>query len=168
MASALKPVRNFARVFHHYCNHPSLEGTYAGHMYRAFTLIEDPAHDVLHNPAQLLIGYRVPKQDCNFNKNMHGGAFATLVDVCTTLAIMKVDPHFRKNVTIELSESCMSPAQEGDLLLIRAECLRLGQSVAFTECKILLASNYKMLVSGRQIKSMMKEPWDPKLLEISS
>jgi uncharacterized protein (TIGR00369 family) len=98
---------------------------------------------------------------------MHGGAFATLVDITTTLAILKVDSKFNKNVTIELSESCMSPAKENDLLLIRAECLRLGNSVAFTECKIVLADSRKMIVSGRQVKSIVHEPWDERLIDIS-
>jgi acyl-coenzyme A thioesterase PaaI-like protein len=62
---------------------------------------------------------------------------------------MKVDPHLNKNVTIELSESCMSPANFNDELLIRAECIRLGKSVAFTECKIVLDRTHKMIVSGR-------------------
>ncbi len=91
----------------------------------------------MHNENQLLIGYRVPKNVCNFNGVVHGGAFATLVDITTTLAIMKIDPELRKTVTIELSESCMTPSNYHDNLIIRAECIRLGKSVAFTECKIV-------------------------------
>ena len=115
------------------------------------------------------MGFTVPKNMANFSGNMHGGAYATLVDVATTLAIVKVDPLFRKHATIELTESCMYPAKVGDKLFIRAECLRLGSVIAFTECKIVLEKNLKMIVSGRQIKAMHKdnEAWDPYLFELS-
>ena len=50
-----------------------------------------------------MINYKVEKYACNLIGIMHGGAFATLVDITTTLAILKADKKRRKNVTIDLS-----------------------------------------------------------------
>jgi acyl-coenzyme A thioesterase PaaI-like protein len=49
---------------------------------------------------------------------VHGGAFSTLVDVATTLAILKVDPEYRKTVSVDLGLHFLSPVKFDENILI--------------------------------------------------
>ena len=89
-------IKNFDKIFKFYCNHPNLKGTFADCFYSGYILNNDKSL----NDNQVLISYKVPPQICNFSGAVHGGAYATMIDTCTTLAIMKLDKTLRKTVTI--------------------------------------------------------------------
>lgn len=122
--------KSFLPLFEKFIHHPNLKHTFAGPIYSKFKLIEDP-HPLITNSNQILLKYKVPKTMCNFFGVAHGGALATLVDCSTTLAILKVDEAMRLTTTIELSQHCLSPCNVAEEILIKAECIRVGKTVAF-------------------------------------
>ena len=54
----------------------------------------------------------------------------------------------------------MATGKVGDDLIIKSECIRIGKTIAFTECSILLESSDLLLASGSHIKAFLNEPWD--------
>lgn len=100
---------------------------------------------------------------CNFFGVAHGGALATIIDCATTLAILKADESRRLTTTVEISQHCLSPVSLNESVLIRAECIRLGKTVAFAQAEIFTKGN-KVAVSGRQTKFILAKPWDHSML----
>ncbi|KRX08181.1 hypothetical protein PPERSA_12336 [Pseudocohnilembus persalinus] len=160
----MKAINNFPQIFDKFVNHPSFVGTFAGNMIKQFKLVENDSK-LLHHPSQLLISYKVPKEICNFHQSVHGGAFATLLDISTTVAILRVDKGLRKSVTTDLSQSNLKPAFAGDELQILCDVSRIGKNLAFSECKMFV--NYEPVLSGTHTKFMFADPWDPEFLKIT-
>jgi len=114
----------------------------------------------MQNDDQIILRLKVEPNFCNYMGSIHGGALTTILDCATTLAILKVDKHLRKSVSAELNFSFMNPATVKDHLLIRAECLKVGKSLAFTHADIFIEESLKMVGKGQHLKAMMNVPYD--------
>lgn len=63
------------------------------------------------NPKKAFYLYRVPKSQKNVIDVMHGGALASLIDVATTISILKMTP--RRTISISLDTQFMNPIKIG-------------------------------------------------------
>ncbi|KAL4483947.1 hypothetical protein ABPG72_013953 [Tetrahymena utriculariae] len=156
-------IKQFKPLFEQFIHHPNLKHTFAGPIYGKFKLIEDP-HPLINKESQILLKYKVPKSMCNFFGVAHGGALATLIDCSTTLAILKADETRRLTTTIELSQHCLSPCHISEEILIKAECIRIGKTIAFAQAEIYNEGGRQIAVTGRQTKYILPKPWDHSFL----
>jgi acyl-coenzyme A thioesterase 13 len=85
---------------------------------------------------------------------LHGGCIATIVDIVGTMAAMSIDP-LRPGVSVDMSQTFLSPAKQGSRLLIQGSCLRSGRRLAFTEVSIsLLEAPHTLVATGRHTKAL--------------
>lgn len=84
---------------------------------------------------------------------LHGGAIATLVDDVGTVAIMSADAEGRPGVTTDLSVSYMAAAPSGSTVLVEAQALKTGRTLAFVEVELRTAEG-KLVAHGRMTKFM--------------
>jgi len=150
---------NFAKLMEKFILNPALNGSYAEAIWRGFQLVE--VHDkLLHNDNQLLLRLKIQPNFCNYQGTIHGGALCTILDCATTLAILKVDKHHRKNVSAELNYSFLSPATVNDNLLILSECYKVGKTMAFTKADLYIEDGLKLIGTGRHLKAMLAQKFD--------
>ena len=150
--------RSFIQIFDKFVNNTQLKGSYAETIWKGFELVNK--HNLIQNENQILLKLKVVPSFCNYMGNIHGGALTTIVDCATTLAILNVDKNLRKSVSAELSFSFMNPATTQDHLLIRAECPKIGKSLAFTNADLFIEESLKIVGKGSHIKAMLNMPFD--------
>jgi len=148
----------FLQIFNKFVSNQNLKGSYAESIWKGFQLID--SHQIIQNENQILLRLKVEPSFCNYMGSIHGGALTTIVDCATTLAILNVDRNLRKSVSAELNFSFMNPATTKDQLLIRAECSKVGKSLAFTSADIFTEEGLKMVGKGQHIKAMLNQPYD--------
>jgi acyl-coenzyme A thioesterase 13 len=83
---------------------------------------------------------------------VQGGALATLLDVTTTLALLKLNQ--AKTVSVEMNMSYLSPAPLNKELFVRAEALRFGRSLCYSQAEVY-DEKLKMLYTGRHVKAVV-------------
>ncbi|KAK3066247.1 hypothetical protein LTR53_017487 [Teratosphaeriaceae sp. CCFEE 6253] len=77
--------------------------------------------------------FRVDRFYCNGSGNLHGGAQSAMFDMCTSIALQAIGtPDFWMNggVTRSLNVTCLRPAPEGEVLLLEAEVVQMGKTLA--------------------------------------
>lgn len=95
----------------------------------------------------------VSKEHCNIGEALHGGMAASLVDIVSTLALQTIDQD-RPGVSVDLSVAFLSAARSGSEVVVTADTLKRGRSLAFLAVNITDASTGKLLATGRHIKSI--------------
>lgn len=90
---------------------------------------------------------------CNAYGTLHGGCVTTLVDVVGTLAILAQDPT-RAGVSVEISTSFMTAAEQGDRVRCVGKLLKGGKRLAFTQVDLYRKSDGKLIASGRHTKHL--------------
>ncbi|KAJ3097563.1 Acyl-coenzyme A thioesterase 13 [Phlyctochytrium planicorne] len=80
--------------------------------------------------------YTVQKNHANGRGFVHGGCIATIVDVCSSIAIFTVEVDGYSGVSTDLSVSFTSAAKVGDTLLVVAEVSHHGRLLDFTSTTI--------------------------------
>jgi acyl-coenzyme A thioesterase PaaI-like protein len=86
----------------------------------------------------------------------HGGALATIVDLATTISILKVMPN--RTTSISLSTEFHSATKPGDEIQIETLIKKAGRNIVFTSCDIL--HGQKLVCTGTHIKAVMKDDWE--------
>lgn len=66
---------------------------------------------------------------CNPSGTLHGGAIATLFDVCTTMALATARKWEVPGVTRTLSTTCLVPVYPGQEIEIEAEVVQVGKKL---------------------------------------
>jgi acyl-coenzyme A thioesterase 13 len=94
----------------------------------------------------------VPAETVNLQGSMHGGALSTLVDIVTTISILKATPI--KNASINLSTEFLSPAKINSELVIETFIKKLGTTIVFTDCEIF--HDNKLIAKGIHTKAFAK------------
>ncbi|KAJ2963061.1 hypothetical protein NQZ79_g1888 [Umbelopsis isabellina] len=90
-------------------------------------------------PNFLVFEFEVAENHTNGIGNLHGGCVATLIDLCSSLAILNIQLHFVSSehvpwrtpgISTELAVSYIAGAPEGTKLRIENELLRSGKTLA--------------------------------------
>ncbi|XP_076066130.1 acyl-coenzyme A thioesterase 13-like [Oratosquilla oratoria] len=93
----------------------------------------------------------VQEEHKNSVGTLHGGFTATLVDAISTLALMSAEKT-GPGVSIDLSVSYMNAAKSGDKLLIDANTVKLGKTLAFLKVDITNKETGRVIASGKHTK----------------
>ena len=105
-----------------------------------------------HGKARLRIVVSTAVQ--NLGGNLHGGAIATLVDDAGTIAIMTADKDSRPGVTTDLNVSYFNAGKSGEAILVDAEVLKSGRTMAYVSVDLRNERDGKLLAQGRMTKFM--------------
>ncbi|CAM0139537.1 hypothetical protein VKS41_004647 [Umbelopsis sp. WA50703] len=109
-------------------------------------------------PDFLVFEFVVAENHTNGIGNLHGGCVATLIDLCSSLAILvsheKHVPWRTPGISTELAVSYIAGAPEGTKLRIENELLRSGKTLANLYTKIYNESG-KLCYSGTHTKFCM-------------
>ena len=88
----------------------------------------------------------------NFFGKLHGGAIATLVDDVGTFAVMTADYYHRPGITTDLHVSYLAAGTAGDSVLIEAEVISCGLTLAFVEVMLTSESRGNVVARGQMTK----------------
>jgi len=95
---------------------------------------------------------KIEEGHLNRSGNLHGGMTATLIDMLTTLVVFTKPPH-QTGASVDMSISYLRPAKVGEEIIINAEVVKLGQTLAFTSAE-LLNEDGKLIAKGSHTKYM--------------
>ncbi|KAK6055117.1 hypothetical protein COOONC_07377 [Cooperia oncophora] len=87
---------------------------------------------------------------------LHGGCTATLVDVVTTAACL-VTPRGKPGVSVDLHVTYLAAAREGDSLIVDAEVIKAGKTLAFTRADLILKDKNQIVATGLHTKAFPPE-----------
>jgi acyl-coenzyme A thioesterase 13 len=131
--------------------------------------LANPRHDgwrvhgleaVSADPGHIVLRLEVGPAMLNYNRTLHGGAAATLIDVVGSIAIITADRHGRSGVSTDLNVSWIAPAPLGDIILIDATVLKVGRNLGFVAVDLRRESDGALLVQGRMTKALEAAPTD--------
>ncbi|KAJ3640861.1 hypothetical protein Zmor_027396 [Zophobas morio] len=96
---------------------------------------------------------KVDEEHTNPMGGLHGGLSATLVDCVSTYALMTKIP--ARHVSVDIHMSYLKGASIGDDILIEADVVKSGKSLAFLEVQIKNKKTGDILVKGSHTKFIM-------------
>ena len=96
----------------------------------------------------------VDESHLNRPGTLHGGMTATLIDNLTTVVLATKPPH-KPGVSVDISISYLRPAKPGQEIIINAEVVKMGKTLAFTSAE-LLHKDGKLIAKGSHIKFVGK------------
>ncbi|KAI8324427.1 Thioesterase/thiol ester dehydrase-isomerase [Martensiomyces pterosporus] len=96
----------------------------------------------------------VSKESTNAMGGTHGGWLSTIVDVGGSLAVA-THGFTTTGVSTDLSVSFLSASGPGHRLLVDAQVLKMGRTLAYTRVDIF--SNEKMIATGNHTKFVARE-----------
>uniref|UniRef100_A0A0P4WDA0 Thioesterase domain-containing protein n=1 Tax=Scylla olivacea TaxID=85551 RepID=A0A0P4WDA0_SCYOL len=94
---------------------------------------------------------KIEKEHTNRGGNLHGGFTATLVDAVSTLALMTTEQG-APGVSVNINVSYMKGAKTGEEILINAETLRVGKTMAFLDVDIINKETGDLVAKGSHTK----------------
>jgi acyl-coenzyme A thioesterase 13 len=109
----------------------------------------------------------VTNESTNYSDILHGGMTATIVDQISSLALTTAllsepspDEKMTRiaSVSIELSISYMSPIKLGQTILIEANTLKYGKSIAFLNVDIFNKETLKLVANAKHTKYILGKP----------
>jgi len=86
----------------------------------------------------LSLGVRIAERHTNARGLVHGGLFATLSDLAMGYALGVSENPPKSGVTASLTIDILGSAKIGDWLEVRAEAKRVGGTLAFSACDMLV------------------------------
>ncbi|KND04689.1 uncharacterized protein SPPG_08840 [Spizellomyces punctatus DAOM BR117] len=101
-------------------------------------------------PGQLVFEVTVTKDLLNHFGALHGAAIALMVDFCTSLALISAGKD--AGASVDLSTQYLSSAREGDVVLVSADIVKTGGTLAFTKTVICAKDSGKIIASGTHMK----------------
>ena len=93
----------------------------------------------------------VEKHLHNANRNLHGGAICTLVDVVGTLALLGKDPT-KPGVSVDLNVNFLRAGMPNEDIYIDGYVLKSGKKLGFTQVDLKRKSG-EMIATGRHTKA---------------
>uniref|UniRef100_A0A1B6D0H2 Acyl-coenzyme A thioesterase 13 n=1 Tax=Clastoptera arizonana TaxID=38151 RepID=A0A1B6D0H2_9HEMI len=104
---------------------------------------------------------KVSDEHANSMGNLHGGMTATIVDVVSTLALT-TSKRAAIGVSVDMSIMYLKGAPIGELVIISANTLKAGKTLAFLEVMISKKSNGDLVAKGCHTKFIGSESPLPK------
>merc|ERR1719397_2047032 len=99
----------------------------------------------------LALSFLVSKEHTNLSGNLHGGCSAQLVDNVTTMALM-IEDGGKPGVSVDMNINYLKGATVGQEVLVTAKTLKVGRTLAFTQCEITNKKTGALLVKGSHTK----------------
>ncbi|XP_042362108.1 acyl-coenzyme A thioesterase 13 [Plectropomus leopardus] len=110
--------------------------------------------DVLSaSPGKVVCEMRVEEEHTNRGGTLHGGMTATLVDDVSTLAIMYSE-RGAPGVSVDMNITYMNAAKIGEDILITAQVLKQGRTLAFATVDLTNKATGKLIAQGRHTKHL--------------
>jgi acyl-coenzyme A thioesterase 13 len=97
----------------------------------------------------------VTNEHVNEKGTMHGGQTVTFVDIVTARAV-GMTVRDMPMVSVDLSCSFMLPIPVGEVIIIHADVLKKGRTMAFTECEFRRKSDNKLLAKGKHNLALLQ------------
>ncbi|XP_038652875.1 acyl-coenzyme A thioesterase 13 isoform X1 [Scyliorhinus canicula] len=104
-------------------------------------------------PGKIVCEMKVEEEHVNRGGNLHGGLTATLVDVVSTTALLNTERAL-PGVSVDMNITYMSAAKLGEDIIITAQVLKEGKTLAFTTVDLTSKVTGKLLAQGRHTKHL--------------
>ncbi|XP_051948913.1 acyl-coenzyme A thioesterase 13 [Xyrauchen texanus] len=104
-------------------------------------------------PGRVVCEMKVEEEHTNRGGTLHGGLTATLVDVISTTAIMYTE-RGAPGVSVDMNITYMNAAKIGEDILITAQVLKQGRTLAFATVDLTNKANGKLIAQGRHTKHL--------------
>ncbi|RXN22269.1 acyl-coenzyme A thioesterase 13 [Labeo rohita] len=105
------------------------------------------------SPGKVVCELKVEEEHTNRGGTLHGGLTATLVDMISTTAIMYSE-RGAPGVSVDMNITYMNAAKIGDDVLITAQVLKQGRTLAFATVDLTNKANGKLIAQGRHTKHL--------------
>uniref|UniRef100_A0A3Q4MQ83 Acyl-coenzyme A thioesterase 13 n=2 Tax=Neolamprologus brichardi TaxID=32507 RepID=A0A3Q4MQ83_NEOBR len=105
------------------------------------------------SPGKVVCEMRVEEEHTNRGGTLHGGLTATLVDIVSTMAIMYSE-RGAPGVSVDMNITYMNAAKMGEDVLITAQVLKQGRSLAFATVDLTNKVTGKIIAQGRHTKHL--------------
>ncbi|XP_070840101.1 acyl-coenzyme A thioesterase 13-like [Chaetodon trifascialis] len=110
--------------------------------------------DVLSaSPGKVVCEMKVEEEHTNRGGTLHGGLTATLVDIISTVAIMNTE-RGAPGVSVDMNITYMNAAKIGEDVLITAQVLKQGRTLAFATVDLTSKVTGKLIAQGRHTKHL--------------
>ncbi|KAL7830316.1 hypothetical protein SRHO_G00314430 [Serrasalmus rhombeus] len=124
-------------------------------------MVDSPGFDRVLNkveivsasPGKVVCEMKVAEEHTNRLGTLHGGLTATLVDVVSTTAIMYSE-RGAPGVSVDMNITYMNAARIGEDVLITAQVLKEGRTLAFATVDLINKTTGKIIAQGRHTKHL--------------
>uniref|UniRef100_A0A914HT22 Thioesterase domain-containing protein n=1 Tax=Globodera rostochiensis TaxID=31243 RepID=A0A914HT22_GLORO len=110
----------------------------------------------------VLVELTLAEEHTNDMGLMHTGFTAAMADILTATAVRLTAAQNTPIVSIDLSVTYLQPARIGETVLMEANCLRAGRSIAFTEAIFRRKSDCEVIVRASQQLAILHYRLPPK------
>ncbi|ELK30695.1 acyl-coenzyme A thioesterase 13 [Myotis yumanensis] len=104
-------------------------------------------------PGKVTCELRVEEEHTNKLGTLHGGLTATLVDSISTMALLCTERAL-PGVSVDMNITYMSPAKIGEVVVITAQILKQGRTLAFASVDLTNKTTGKLVAQGRHTKHL--------------
>ncbi|XP_057683563.1 acyl-coenzyme A thioesterase 13 [Corythoichthys intestinalis] len=104
-------------------------------------------------PGKVVCEMKVEEEHANGFGTLHGGLTATLVDVISTVALLNTERGV-PGVSVDMNITYMNAAKMGEDVLITAQVLKQGRTLAFSTVDLTSKASGKMIAQGRHTKHL--------------
>jgi acyl-coenzyme A thioesterase 13 len=101
------------------------------------------------HPDGPVFGLRVEERHTNHRGTVQGGLLSTFVDFAMGRAIEAQSDDGKDRATVSLTVDFLKPAQPGDWIETRARVERVGGTLAFADCSLMVED--REIVRGRAV-----------------
>ncbi|TSK31476.1 Acyl-coenzyme A thioesterase 13 [Bagarius yarrelli] len=105
------------------------------------------------SPGKVVCEMKVEEEHTNRGGTLHGGLTATLVDVISTTALLYTE-RGAPGVSVDMNITYMNAAKVGEDILITAQVLKQGKTLAFATVDLTNKANGKLIAQGRHTKHL--------------
>ncbi|XP_053570780.1 acyl-coenzyme A thioesterase 13 [Bombina bombina] len=105
------------------------------------------------SPGKVICELKVEEEHTNRAGTLHGGLTATLVDNVSTVALLHTE-RGAPGVSVDMNITYMNAAKIGDVILITAQVLKQGKSLAFATVDLTNKETGKLVAQGRHTKHL--------------
>ncbi|KAK1172382.1 acyl-coenzyme A thioesterase 13 [Acipenser oxyrinchus oxyrinchus] len=105
------------------------------------------------SPGKVVCEMKVEEEHTNRGGTLHGGLTATLVDVISTTALLYTE-RGAPGVSVDMNITYMNAAKIGEDVLITAQVLKQGKTLAFATVDVTSKATGKLIAQGRHTKHL--------------
>ncbi|KAM4028535.1 acyl-coenzyme A thioesterase 13 [Anomaloglossus baeobatrachus] len=105
------------------------------------------------SPGKVVCELKVDEEHTNRAGTMHGGLTATLVDTVSTVALIHTE-RGAPGVSVDMNITYMNAAKLGESVLITAQVLKQGRTLAFATVDLVNKETGKLVAQGRHTKHL--------------